>query len=86
MKLNINNKVQRWVKLILPFYLFTLLPLSVSAQGIPYLRNYTAEEYNGHNQNFDVIAATDGTLYAANFEGLLYYDNAQWRIIHTPGR
>ena len=85
MKLNINNKVQRWVKLILPFYLFTLLPLSVSAQGIPYLRNYTAEEYNGHNQNFDVIAATDGTLYAANFEGLLYYDNAQWRIIHTPG-
>ena len=85
MKLSINNKVQRWVKQFLPFYLFTLLPLGVSAQGIPYLRNYTAEEYKGHNQNFDVIAAKDGTLYAANFEGLLYYDNAQWRIIHTPG-
>ena len=85
MKLSINNKVHRWVKQFLLFYLFTLLPLSVSAQGIPYLRNYTATEYKGHNQNFDVIAADDGTLYAANFEGLLYYDNAEWRIIHTPG-
>ena len=85
MKLSINNKVQRWVKQFLPLYLFTLLPLGVSAQGIPYLRNYTATEYMGHNQNFDVIAANDGTLYAANFEGLLYYDNAEWRIIHTPG-
>jgi signal transduction histidine kinase len=85
MKLSINNKVQRWVKQFLPFYLFTLLPLTVSAQGIPYLRNYPATEYKGHNMNFDVIAANDGTLYAANFEGLLYYDNSEWRIIHTPG-
>lgn len=58
---------------------------SASAQGIPFLRNYTSNEYKGHNQNFDVIAATDGTLYAANFEGLLYFDGATWRIIHTPG-
>ena len=58
---------------------------SVSAQGIPYLRNYMSTEYKGHNQNFDVIAANDGTLYAANFEGLLYYDGSDWRIIHTPG-
>ena len=58
---------------------------SLHAQGIPYLRNYPATEYQAHNQNFDVIAANDGTLYAANFEGLLYYDNANWRIIHSPG-
>jgi signal transduction histidine kinase len=79
-------------------YLITLLALacsilcptfnvqrSTSAQGIPYLRNYSSTEYQAHNQNFDVIAATDGTLYVANFEGLLYYDGSSWRIIHTPG-
>ena len=54
-------------------------------QGIPFIRNYTAEEYGGHNQNFDVLAGNDGMVYVANFEGLLYYDKATWRIIHTPG-
>ena len=58
---------------------------SLHAQGIPYLRNYPATEYQAHNQNFDIIAANDGTIFAANFEGLLYYDNANWRIIHSPG-
>lgn len=53
------------------------------AQGIPFIRNYTAAEYNAHKQNFDIITGNDGTIYVANFEGLLYYDNAQWRKIHT---
>ena len=55
------------------------------AQGMPFIRNYTAAEYKGHNQNFDIITGEDGTVYVANFEGLLYYDNAQWRMIHAKG-
>ena len=85
MKLRIYHIARKWVKWGLPFYLLAFLPLTVSAQGIPYLRNYPATEYHGHNQNFDVIAASDGTIYAANFEGLIYFDNSDWRIIHTPG-
>ena len=27
----------------------------------------------------------EGNIYVANFEGLLYYDHAEWRIIRTPG-
>lgn len=54
------------------------------AQGIPFIRNYSDTEYNAHKQNFDIITGTDGTVYVANFEGLLYYDNSQWRVIHTP--
>ena len=87
------NKVKVWVKGIsplylftfLPFYLFTFVPLPTLAQGVPYLRNFPATEYKAHNQNNDVIAANDGSVYVANFEGLLYYDNADWRIIYTPG-
>ena len=58
---------------------------SLFAQGIPFLRNYSAKEYHAHNRNFDVVAGDEGSVYFANFEGLLYYDNVEWRMIHTPG-
>ena len=62
-----------------------LLPMTANGQGIPLLQNFSANEYKAHNQNFDIITDENGIVYVANFEGLLYYDNAQWRIIHTPG-
>jgi signal transduction histidine kinase len=58
--------------------------ISAIAQGIPVIRNYSAEEYGAHNRNLDIEIGKDGTVFVANFEGLLYYDRAQWRIIHTP--
>ena len=63
----------------------SLFPGHAGAQGIPYIKNFPASSYHAHNHNFDVITGNDGTVYVANFEGLLYYDNADWRIIHTPG-
>ena len=65
--------------------LLLMLQQRLNAQGIPYIRNFPATEYKAHNQNFDIISGQDGTIYVANFEGLLYYDNSLWRIIHTPG-
>lgn len=53
-------------------------------QGIPFIRNFTPAEYHGNSMNFDVEIGDDGTVYVANFEGVLYYDNVEWRIIHTP--
>ena len=55
------------------------------AQGLPFLRNFTAEEYHGNKSNFDVVIGRDGTVYVANFEGLMYYDKAEWRMLHNPG-
>ena len=55
------------------------------AQGLPLIRNFTAEEYGGHNRNFDIEIGKDGTVYVANFAGVLYYDRAQWRMLYTPG-
>ncbi len=53
--------------------------------GVPFLRCYEANEYNAHNRNFDIACDSYGTVYVANFEGLLYYDGSSWRKIHTPG-
>ena len=61
-----------------------LFPLHVSAQGLPLIRNFTATEYGGHNRCYDIETGDDGTVYVANFEGLLYYDRSRWHMIHTP--
>ena len=55
------------------------------AQGIPFIKNYTANDYHAHNRNFDVVTTNDGSVFVANFEGLLYYNNVEWRTIYTPG-
>ena len=61
-----------------------LIPHLVQAQGLPLIRNYTTAEYGGHNRCYDIEIGEDGTVFVANFEGLLYYDHARWRIIHSP--
>ena len=64
--------------------IYLLLTLPTWAQGIPYFQHFSAQEYKAHNFNFDVISTPDGFTFIANFEGLLFFDNANWRIIHTP--
>ena len=69
-------------------FLYGLMLLSTCmamAQGLPFLRNFTAEEYHGNKSNFDVVIGRDGTVYVANFEGLMYYDKAEWRMLHNSG-
>ena len=54
-------------------------------RGIPFFRNFSSKEYMAHNRNYDIACDEYGTVFVANFEGLLYYDGATWRKIHTPG-
>ena len=70
--------------LILVIMAVLLVPTGM-AQGLPFLRNFTAEEYHGNKSNFDVVIGRDGTVYVANFEGLMYYDRAEWRMLYNPG-
>lgn len=63
---------------------FSLFTSPAGAQGLPLIRNFTAAEYGGHNRCYDIETDKDGTVYVANFEGLLYYDRAQWRMLYTP--
>lgn len=58
--------------------------LIASSQGVPVIRNFLPQDYKANNFNFDIETASDGTVYVANFEGLMYYDKAEWRLIRTP--
>ena len=72
-------------KLLIVLFTIHCSLFTASAQGIPFFRNYTAEDYHANNMNFDIETDENGTIYVANFEGLMYYDHAEWRIIRTPG-
>ena len=75
------------VKGLLPL-VFCLLPFSeimADGRGVPFFRNFSSKEYVAHNRNYDIACDDYGTVFVANFEGLLYYDGATWRKIHTPG-
>ena len=63
---------------------FHTLVSELCAQGLPLIRNYAAAEYGGHNRCYDLAAVDNGTVFVANFEGLLYYDRSRWRIIYSP--
>lgn len=65
--------------------LLTVIPTATWAEGVPLLKNYMAEDYHAHNINYDIYTDKNGIVYTANFEGLLYYNKAEWHIIHTPG-
>ena len=58
---------------------------SVGLRRYTVFANYTSDVYKAHNRNFDIVCDDYGSVFIANFEGILYYDQAQWRIIHTPG-
>jgi len=85
MKIRENNNISCLARVLIALFLISIMPLSVTAQGIPFFRNYTAEEYHANNNNFDIDTDEYGNIFVANFEGLLYYDYAEWRILHTPG-
>lgn len=54
-------------------------------RSLPFFRNYPASEYKAHNRNYDIVCDGYGSVFVANFEGLLYFDGASWRKLHTPG-
>lgn len=51
----------------------------------PFYKHYKAENYHAHSRNFDVTCDDKGRTIVANFEGILLYDNSEWRTLHTPG-
>ena len=65
--------------------LWLLSAASVSAQGVPFLQTYKPVDYGGHSINFDIKTGREGTVFVANFEGLMYYDHAAWTVLHTSG-
>ena len=55
----------------------------VAAQGVPFIKCYSGDDYNANDINFDIKSGTNGMVVSANFEGLLFYNNSEWDVLHT---
>ncbi|MEO1033023.1 MAG: ATP-binding protein [Bacteroidota bacterium] len=53
---------------------------SIAQNGIPYIRNYTPNEYKGHRQNWAIAQDNNGLIYVANGKGLLQFDGEDWSL------
>ncbi|MBN1253569.1 MAG: SpoIIE family protein phosphatase [Bacteroidales bacterium] len=62
-----------------------LLPISafnqVKNKGIPYIINYSREEYNAAAQNWSITQDKRGVMYFANALGVLEFDGQKWQLI-----
>ncbi|MBX7151343.1 response regulator [bacterium] len=61
--------------LFLPIHLF-----SQSYSPLPFIRNYSANEYKASPYNFCITQSLDGRMYFANTHGVLEYDGAHWQV------
>src|SRR5690349_1009566 len=55
-------------------------------KGIPYIKNYTRQEYNASPFNWAVVQDAQGMIYVANNYLLMELDGKSWRFIVLKNR
>lgn len=73
-------KLTLFLSLLLAFH----NQVSANDFGLPDVRQYLREEYEGGTQNWEIIQHSDGMIYVANNEGVLSFDGAVWSIQQLP--
>ncbi|KAA3662456.1 MAG: hypothetical protein DWQ10_02345, partial [Calditrichaeota bacterium] len=83
--INIKNVICVVTQTLLFFF-----PSSVHSQfqqaGLPYIQNFTPQEYGAHSQNWAIAQDQRGLIYVGNTNGLLEYDGVTWRLIKPSGK
>ena len=59
-------------------------PLPARPIGRPFIQNFSAKAYGGHQQNWSMLQDERGIVYIGNLPGVLEYDGVHWRSIPTP--
>ncbi|HEY4789234.1 MAG TPA: hypothetical protein VIH57_24460, partial [Bacteroidales bacterium] len=64
------------------YFLVTACEIShcqIKDMGLPFIKNYSRENYNSGSQNWDIIQDANGFIYFANNSGILEFDGNNWR-------
>jgi signal transduction histidine kinase/ligand-binding sensor domain-containing protein len=51
--------------------------------GLPFLRNYSPQEYGAQTQNWAVTQDPSGIIYVGNNDGVLVYDGIRWQTFRV---
>ena len=65
-------------------FLFFFSHLLLAQQTIPFFKNYTKNDYQGENANWDITQDKSGTIYTANNYKLLEYNGNEWKKYELP--
>ncbi|RLD21457.1 MAG: hypothetical protein DRI69_03970, partial [Bacteroidetes bacterium] len=75
----------RWaVALLLAFAWNGSISQNTHEAGLPFITNYEYAEYGANAGNWGACEDDRGIMYFANYEGILEYDGANWRVIRHP--
>ena len=55
-------------------------------EGIPYIKNYTRQDYHSSPFNWEIVQDGRGVLFVANNYNLLQFDGNTWRATPMPNR
>jgi len=62
--------------LITPFFIYG----QINKNGVPFIKNYSPEEYDAHGQNWAIVKDNRGVMYFANNFGVLEYNGTKWQL------
>lgn len=65
---------------------FEFTPMEIWESGLPYIENYTPDDYKGGPQNWALLEGNDGFMYAGNSNGILQYDGVTWNTIELKNQ
>ncbi|ACT92850.1 response regulator [Dyadobacter fermentans] len=52
-------------------------------QSLPFITNYSTDDYKAAFQNWALVQGNNGIMYAANNSGVLEYDGTSWQLTPT---
>ncbi|EAY30573.1 SpoIIE family protein phosphatase [Microscilla marina] len=58
----------------------------VKNKGLPFIKNYTTDDYHAHDQNWYIGQDKRGIIYVGNSSGLLEFDGVKWRLLEIPNK
>jgi len=61
-------------------------PQEIWEAGLPYIQNFTPDDYHFGPQNWSSIEGNDGLIYVGNGNGLMEFDGNTWKTILLPNK
>jgi serine phosphatase RsbU (regulator of sigma subunit)/ligand-binding sensor domain-containing protein len=77
--------ISKFLNLLLVFALFSITAKAqVKNLGLPYIINFSVEEYHASKQNWAIVEDSRGIMYFGNNLGVLEFDGQNWKLIPLP--
>ncbi|PLX09423.1 MAG: hypothetical protein C0596_02475 [Marinilabiliales bacterium] len=69
------------ITILLLSLIFSLYSYSQGIEhGVPALKNYSPKDYGQESQNFSLLQDQNSIMYFGNSNGIMEFDNTNWRI------